>query len=74
MPFRFAERISSVTVHEVMSVMFGNETGRPSMKSGDWQRLAETEGLSAKWRKTLFRRIESGQIESWDARLTGQGI
>lgn len=74
MPFRFAERISSVTVHEVMSVMFGNETGSPSMRSGDWQRLAETEGLSARWRKTLFRRIESGQIESWDVRLTGQGI
>ena len=74
MPFRFAERVSSVTVHEVMSVMFGNETGSPSMRSVDWQRLAETEGLSARWRKTLFRRIESGQIESWDARLTGQGI
>ena len=74
MPFRFAERISSVTVHEVMSVMFGNETGSLSMRSDDWQRLAETEGLSARWRKTLFRRIESGRIESWDARLTGQGI
>ncbi len=71
MPFRFIERVSDVTVHEIMSVMFGDENGKPSMKLSEWQRLSGTEGLSARWRKTLLGRMESGQIESWEARLSG---
>ena len=74
MPFRFQERVSGVTIHEIMSVMFGTETGKPSMNPDDWQALSETKGLSPRWQNTLRKRVESGQIESWDARLLGTSI
>ena len=74
MPFRFQERVSSVTIHEIMSVMFGTENAEPSMNPADWQALSETEGLSERWQNPLRKRVESGQIESWDARLMGTGI
>lgn len=74
MPFRFQERVSSVTIHEIMSVMFGTESEEPSMNPDDWQALSETKGLSERWQNTLRKRIGSGRIESWDARLLGTGI
>ena len=74
LPFRFQERVSGVTIHEIMSVMFGTETEKPSVNPDDWQALSETKGLSARWQNTLRKRVESGQIESWDARLLGTGI
>lgn len=71
LPFRFSERVSRVSVHEVMFLMFGDENRTPSKKTDDWLRLSETEGLSERWRKTLLNRLESGKIESWEARLAG---
>ncbi len=73
LPFRFMQRISRVSVHEMMSVMFGDEKRRPATDPDNWLRLAETEGLSAGWKNTLLKRAETGRIESWTARLEGSG-
>ena len=73
-PFRLAERISSVTICDMMTIMFGDEIREPSMCVDDWRRLAETPGLSVRWQNTLRKRIDSGRIESWNARLFGEGL
>lgn len=71
LPFVFSERISRVSVHQMMVAMFGSESVPPSAHSEDWRLLSETKGLSGRWKNTLLRRIETGKIESWTARLEG---
>ena len=71
LPFVFSERVSRVSVHQMMVAMFGNEGVSPSVNPEDWRLLSETEGLSERWQKTLHRRMETGKIESWQARLDG---
>lgn len=70
-PFVFTERVSNLSIHQMMVVMFGSHDVPPSSNPEDWRLLSETEGLSERWQKTLFRRIEHGEIESWRARLDG---
>ncbi len=70
-PFVFAQRVSNVSVHQMMVAMFGSDDVLPSANPLDWKLLSETPGLSERWQKTLLRRIENGKIESWKARLEG---
>lgn len=71
MPFELAERISPVSVHETMRILFGDEKQAPNINPDEWQRLLSTEWLSESWQKTLQNRLDRGQIESWQARLEG---
>ena len=71
LPFVFSGRVSRVSVHQMMVAMFGSEGVQPSANPEDWRVLSETEGLSDRWKRTLHRRMETGKIESWQARLLG---
>lgn len=65
-PMRLSERLSDISVAEAMAIYFS-----PRFDEAAYARLLNCEGLAQSWRGSLARRLESGKIEDWRARLIG---
>ncbi len=60
------QRGSDISVRKAMHIAFGHLAD-----DINYQRLLAVDSLSASWRRTLQRRLDSGEIEAWAGRLYG---